>query len=63
MSVHCVSIDYAILTAGRIKEMLEAQLGIPADKQELKGLIKRKVDDAVRLARWLCFLKWLFVSI
>lgn len=35
---------------GRIKEMLETQLGVPADKQELKGLIKRKVDDSVRLA-------------
>ena len=43
--------------AGRIKEMLEAKLGIPAGKQELKGLIKRKVDDQVRLAQWLCSLE------
>ncbi|XP_076439934.1 FAS-associated factor 1-like [Babylonia areolata] len=36
-------------TVGRIKEMLEAQLGIPADKQELKGFIKRKMDDSMVL--------------
>ena len=27
--------------------MLQAQLGIPPDKQDLKGLVKRKVDDSV----------------
>ncbi|KAK7100551.1 FAS-associated factor 1-like [Littorina saxatilis] len=36
-------------TVGRIKAMLEAELGIPKDKQELKGLIKRKVDDTTVL--------------
>ena len=32
---------------GKIKEILEVELGIPKDKQELKGLVKRKVDDSV----------------
>ncbi|RUS71771.1 hypothetical protein EGW08_020465, partial [Elysia chlorotica] len=37
-------------TVGRIKEILEVELGIPKDKQELKGLVKRKVDDSTRLS-------------
>ncbi|CAG5134193.1 unnamed protein product [Candidula unifasciata] len=36
-------------TVGRIKEMLETELGIPPDKQQLKGLVKRKVDDSTLL--------------
>merc|ERR1711879_407998 len=36
-------------TVGRIKEVLETDLGIPRDKQELKGLVKRKVDDSTLL--------------
>ena len=32
---------------GKIKEILQLELGIPKDKQELKGLVKRKVDDSV----------------
>ncbi|GFN79067.1 fas-associated factor 1-like [Plakobranchus ocellatus] len=36
-------------TVGRIKEILEVELGVPKDKQELKGLVKRKVDDSTRL--------------
>ncbi|KAL8568872.1 hypothetical protein ACOMHN_061448 [Nucella lapillus] len=36
-------------TVGRIKEMLEAQLAIPVDKQELKGFIKRKMEDTMVL--------------
>ncbi|XP_005105164.1 FAS-associated factor 1 [Aplysia californica] len=36
-------------TVGRIKEVLESELGIPRDKQELKGLVKRKVDDSTIL--------------
>ena len=33
--------------AGRIKELLEAQIGVPKEDQELKGLAKQKVDDSV----------------
>ncbi|KAK0069645.1 delta-like protein D [Biomphalaria pfeifferi] len=38
-------------TVGRIKDVLESELGIPRDKQELKGLVKRKrnVDDTTVL--------------
>ena len=39
------------MISGRIKEVLEQELGIPRDKQELKGLVKRKVDDSVSV--WL----------
>ncbi|KAH9523575.1 pre-rRNA processing and 40S ribosomal subunit assembly [Bulinus truncatus] len=36
---------------GRIKDVLEDELGIPRDKQELKGLVKRKriIDDSTIL--------------
>ncbi|GFR99209.1 FAS-associated factor 1 [Elysia marginata] len=37
-------------TVGKIKEILEVELGVPKDKQELKGLVKRKVDDSTRLS-------------
>ncbi|KAK7501481.1 hypothetical protein BaRGS_00007285 [Batillaria attramentaria] len=36
-------------TVGKIKEMLQAEIGIPVDKQELKGLVKRRVDDSTVL--------------
>ncbi|CAL1547158.1 unnamed protein product [Lymnaea stagnalis] len=36
-------------TVGRIKEILETELGVPRDKQELRGLVKRKVDDSTIL--------------
>ncbi|BFZ17016.1 hypothetical protein BsWGS_20055 [Bradybaena similaris] len=36
-------------TVGRIKEVLQTELGIPPDKQQLKGLVKRKVDDSTLL--------------
>ncbi|XP_025109075.1 FAS-associated factor 1-like isoform X2 [Pomacea canaliculata] len=36
-------------TVGKIKEMIQAELGIPVDKQQLKGLVKRHVDDSVVL--------------
>ncbi|XP_046327782.1 FAS-associated factor 1-like [Haliotis rufescens] len=32
-------------TIGKIKETLSVELGIPVDQQELKGLVKRKVED------------------
>lgn len=35
--------------SGKIKEMIQAELGIPVDKQQLKGLVKRHVDDSVCL--------------
>ena len=36
-------------TVGKIKELLFDELGIPTDKQELNGIVKRTVDDQMLL--------------